>query len=879
MHSGSPGHKKQAICRYWAAKRTCFYGDDCQFLHSDPGSLSKSPTENNMNNFAIGNSLSSLSHDLAAMDLADPHHAPDHFFTAPFDSENIGPSTSKLQTLMQRSHSVGGGLSDYDGPPGAANGAGNGSGAAAGRMPPFSQAPPFSLPPGMRGDNGMSGNFGPLKLSPPGENGTNPQAMEFFPGARNTAAPPPGNIKEFLPRNPTGPPPPGPPPPGPPPTSVPPPEFLPNNLSADFPPLRAAQHTQPPPSGPPPPGPGQSNEIADFPEFVPRSIAAALAGHSQVPPHLRNSTAGTTSLGTLGPGGMHNSGSLSAGASPLHSPGNTPTASPGSKRKDRPGSHPPPLDIYGNKPTMQENIGGTTYFFTDEQHQAAGAQGAYEQGPQTGVVLPNFHLYPSVPAHVAYMKPKPNAPSFFVGDELKMDIMNKHSITMAQANPTDDTTTVGIPTEVDTYNSLLPLEPLPKGPLEKSSTFGYTTTCYKAINKKDGKAYCLRRIHGFRMSNTQWMVLVDKWKKLQHSNIVALREVFTTKAFGEHSTVFVHDFHAGAQTLMMRHFSNQPSPTEGFNSNSFSKGPKGGAFLGSQGGPRGANVLNGPRQHAGLLPESLIWTYVVQLSSALRTIHTAGLACRVMDPTKIVICAKSRLKVNCVGIFDVLTFDQNNPLAMISHYQQEDLVSLGKVVLVLACNSVQSIQRHNIQASMELVARNYSSDLKNLILYLITNQPRARSVNDIMPMIGARFYTQLDAAQMRNDVLEEELAKEVQNGRLFRLITKLGIVNERPEFHGDPTWAETGDRYLLKLFRDYLFHQVTAEGTPWIDMSHIVHCLNKLDAGIPEKVCLMSRDAQNALVVSYADLKRCFETTFDEVVTSTAGPLVEGGSG
>ena len=48
-------------------------------------------------------------------------------------------------------------------------------------------------------------------------------------------------------------------------------------------------------------------------------------------------------------------------------------------------------------------------------------------------------MYPSVPAHVAYMKPKPNAPSFFVGDELKMDIMNKHSITMAQANPTDDT--------------------------------------------------------------------------------------------------------------------------------------------------------------------------------------------------------------------------------------------------------------------------------------------------------------------------------------------------------------------------------------------------------------------------------------------------------
>lgn len=47
--------------------------------------------------------------------------------------------------------------------------------------------------------------------------------------------------------------------------------------------------------------------------------------------------------------------------------------------------------------------------------------------------------------------------------------------------------------------------------------------------------------------------------------------------------------------------------------------------------------------------------------------------------------------------------------------------------------------------------------------YLLTEQSRLRSVNDIMPMIGARFYTQLDASQMRNDVIEEDLAK-VQAG-------------------------------------------------------------------------------------------------------------------
>lgn len=52
----------------------------------------------------------------------------------------------------------------------------------------------------------------------------------------------------------------------------------------------------------------------------------------------------------------------------------------------------------------------------------------------------------------------------------------------------------------------------------------------------------------------------------------------------------------------------------------------------------------------------------------------------------------------------------------------------------------------------------------------------------------------------------------------------------------DPTWAETGDRYMLKLFRDYVFHQVTEDGRPWLDMSHVVQCLNKLDAGASEKV-------------------------------------------
>ena len=47
-------------------------------------------------------------------------------------------------------------------------------------------------------------------------------------------------------------------------------------------------------------------------------------------------------------------------------------------------------------------------------------------------------------------------------------------------------------------------------------------------------------------------------------------------------------------------------------------------------------------------------------------------------------------------------------------------------------------------------------------------------------------------------------------------------------FDMDPGWSETGDRYLIKLFRDYVFHQVDENGRPVVDMVHVLACLNKV---------------------------------------------------
>lgn len=129
------------------------------------------------------------------------------------------------------------------------------------------------------------------------------------------------------------------------------------------------------------------------------------------------------------------------------------------------------------------------------------------------------------------------------------------------------------------------------------------------------------------------------------------------------------------------------------------------------------NILR--HQQNNKLPEPLIWNYIIQLTSALRIIHAAGLACRSLDPTKIILTGGNRLRLSCLGVMDVIMNDNTtsgNTMAIVQHYQQEDLTALGKLVVALACKSTMSVQRENIQTALELVTRSYTSDLRNLIM-------------------------------------------------------------------------------------------------------------------------------------------------------------------
>ncbi|XP_069364773.1 PAN2-PAN3 deadenylation complex subunit PAN3 isoform X4 [Maniola hyperantus] len=501
----------------------------------------------------------------------------------------------------------------------------------------------------------------------------------------------------------------------------------------------------------------------------------------------------------------------------------------------------------------QENVGGTTYFYStnSDSHNPQGAPGGMV-GPDpclpavasTSAYVPPMY---AAPPYMPAVQAKPGlAQTFYMPDTIKEEIYQRNDDVFLQP---DLRQYPDIPEVVEMYAELTPLE---------SNGHGIATS-FRAMHRQSGELFALRRLHSCAL---QPPARFDAWRHLDHPNIVRLHRAFATRAFGDHSLVLVYDYHPACVTLMNKYLSGGPPGS----------GPEAGGafhdpFSADPDAPRPythqKNAMLRAVACGALLPEAVLWSMLVQLTAALRAVHAAGLACRSLDPTKVVMNG-CRIRIAWCGIGDL----HNNTMD-VAQAQQDDLTALGRLALALACRTVQV---DNLPACIDLVARSYSSDLKNLILYLLAGNTR-RSVVDLMPMIGARFYTQVEALERRTDAFEEQLAREADNGRLMRILVKMGVVNERPELNMDTTWAETGDRYMLKLFRDHLFHSVTPDGRPWLDQAHLACALNNLDGGTQAKVVLMSRDEQSILVVSYAELKHCLEQAFEEVMQAATLPL------
>lgn len=463
---------------------------------------------------------------------------------------------------------------------------------------------------------------------------------------------------------------------------------------------------------------------------------------------------------------------------------------------------------------------------------------------------PNYHLYASIGPRRDDLQPyQRSVTDFFIPDDLREDLQRKSEASLQTfANST-------LPRQLEHFHSLVALD---TNNSRGQSTFGYPSWIYKAMSSRDGCLYALRRIEGFRLNNEAAIRTVASWKRITHSGLVQIHDAFTTRVFDDSSLIIVTAYHPCSTTLAEKHF----------------------------------GIRLGSRQGSQVTPENELWGYIVQIATALKTIHEAKLAAQTVMASKVIITSKNRVRLNGCAVFDVLRHDQQKPL---DELQRADMVDLGRLILSIAARNINAPQ--NAAKSLELVSRTYSERLRSVIAWLLTppttsadtpQQPDVPApqynINTLLGNIVDKVLTVYDSGLHFEDELQSQMMSELENGRIARLMIKLNMILERPETGSSLTggtnstqvnnssqaWSEIGDRYCLKLFRDYVFHQVDSEGRPVTNLGHVIDCLNKLDAGVDEKIRLVSRDEQNMMICSYKELKRCFEGVWSELLKAQA---------
>ncbi|KAB8079581.1 PAB-dependent poly(A)-specific ribonuclease subunit pan3 [Aspergillus leporis] len=454
-------------------------------------------------------------------------------------------------------------------------------------------------------------------------------------------------------------------------------------------------------------------------------------------------------------------------------------------------------------------LGGATFFT---------GQSGFQQPVQ-------YHLYAPIGPHnqntLGYQR---NVHDLFLPNDFREELQKKAAATLQTLPNTQ------LPAQVDYFHSLVPLD---LNHQKNATIFGFPSWVYKAQSSKDGNFYALRRLEGYRLTNEKAIRSVQAWKRVCNGSVVTVHDAFTSRSFQDSSLIFVTDYHPLSKTLAEQH-------------------------LGA------GNRFQG--RHSPHIPEQVLWGYMTQIANGLKAIHSNGLAARVLDSSKVLVTGKNRIRLNACSIMDVVQYDTQRS---ITDLQRQDLVNFGQLIVTLGANSPSVM--HNPTKSMEHFTRAYSPQLKNSVFWLLNGMQKDqdRNIDVFITGISSQLMSTFDSALHMDDELTSDLSRELENGRLVRLMTKLNFINERPEYEHDRQWSEHGERYFLKLFRDYVFHQVDAQGDPVVDMGHVLICMNKLDAGSDEKITLVSRDEQNCFIVSYKDIKKALESSFQALLKPT----------
>lgn len=369
------------------------------------------------------------------------------------------------------------------------------------------------------------------------------------------------------------------------------------------------------------------------------------------------------------------------------------------------------------------------------------------------------------------------------------------------------------------YNCVLPLD-APSVDAVRTNSYAYPTKMYKVVRETDGAVFALRRVDKLRTTHQITKSVVKGWSRVRHVGIVPLKDIFIKSG----ALFFLHEYMPGAKSAKEMYLDTV-----------------------------------GP-----LLPESFLWDVAVSLTSAIFAVHSMQMACRCISALRVLITGRGRVWLGSAGVMDVLEFESRKNLAEL---QREDLANMGVLLLELTCRCAGSARPSQLQNSLsQIAASGFTSQWTNFLLMLMNAQ--SLHVQQVMQALGSHTFHSLANMAQHAEATDRLLGRQMENGRLLSILLKMGLVNDRPAGQNvGRGWTETGNVYMLKLFRDFVFHQVNDDQTPVVDFGHTIGSLNKLDIGSEEKIVLTSRDAKSMMVVSYADVQRSIQKAFEDLIS------------
>lgn len=447
----------------------------------------------------------------------------------------------------------------------------------------------------------------------------------------------------------------------------------------------------------------------------------------------------------------------------------------------------------------------------------------FSGGQSSSTYTLNNHLYaPAPPPRLAMSlnDHQTNVNDMFIPNNLREELMKKNEATL-QTLPL-----LTLPDHVGEYHSLVPMDVTFTQP---SKIYDLPSYVYKATSNVNGLPYAIRRID-FN-SKAQFSQEIDlrpfvKWKKIKNPNVARVLDAFTTVAFGTYEPVLsvVYDYFPLANTLQEQHITRK---------------------LGSKLEP---------------ITEDILWSYFTQITNALIHIHTHTLtAGSSLSLSKILVTNKGRIRLAAVGIDDVLNTEEE---IAFEQAQQKDYELFKQTILELVKTTIPQNWRLDnydtvVSKLSSLSTVTYSEELIETLKAF--SKLGEVSLKDFFSKhLALRSLRVLSGIEDLSDYMESQLTSEIENGRLFRLMAKLDLLVNLPE----KDKADNGSFYVIKLFHQFVFNSYDEFGKPVVDLSRILVNLNKLDAGVDEKILLISAEEDSCIIVSYKEVKNIIELTF-----------------